>query len=79
MQAETMLNVRLPSELAAKLKALAQATGRTKSAITVAALQDHLEVEAWQIAEINAGISEADRGEFVSDDEVNAFFAKHGG
>ena len=79
MQAETMLNVRLPSELAAKLKALAQATGRTKSAITVAALQDHLEVEAWQIAEIKAGISEADRGEFVSDDEVNAFFAKHGG
>ena len=79
MQAETMLNVRLPSELAAKLKALAQATGRTKSAITVAALQGHLEVEAWQIAEINAGISEADRGEFVSDDEVNAFFAKHGG
>ena len=42
MQAETMLKVRLPSELAAKLKALAQATGRTKSAITVAALQDHL-------------------------------------
>ena len=79
MQAETMLNVRLPSELAAKLKALAQATGRTKSAITVAALQDHLEVEAWQIAEIKAGISEADRGEFVSDDEVNAFFARHGG
>ena len=79
MQAETMLNVRLPSELAAKLKALAQATGRTKSAITVAALQDHLEVEAWQIAEIKAGMSEADGGEFVSDDEVNAFFARHGG
>ena len=78
MHAEKMLNVRLPSDLAGQLEALTKATGRTKSAITVAALQAHIEVEAWQIEEIKAGIAEADRGEFASDDEVTAFFAKHG-
>lgn len=74
---EKPLNVRLPSELAGQLDALTKATGRTKSAITVEALRGYVETEAWQIAEIKAGIEEANRGEFASEEEINLFFAKY--
>lgn len=76
--AEKPLNVRLPGDLAGKLEALTQATGRTKSAITVEALRGYVEAEAWQIQDIQNGIEEANRGEFASEEEVNTFFAKYG-
>jgi RHH-type transcriptional regulator, rel operon repressor / antitoxin RelB len=77
MLAEKMLNVRLPQELAAQLDTLTKSTGRTKSALTVEALRGYLEAENWQIADIQAGVEEANRGEFASTEEVKAFFAKH--
>jgi len=73
------MTVRLPVDLANQLEVLMQATGRNKSAITVAALRDYVEAESWQIQDIEEGIAEANRGEFASDDEVNTFFAKYGG
>jgi RHH-type rel operon transcriptional repressor/antitoxin RelB len=73
------MTVRLPADLAGQLEKLIQATGRNKSAITVAALRDYVEAESWQIQDIKQGIAEADRGEFASSDEVNSFFAKYGG
>jgi RHH-type transcriptional regulator, rel operon repressor / antitoxin RelB len=77
MLAEKMLNVRLPQELAAQLEILTKSTGRTKSALTVEALRGYLEAENWQIADIQAGVEEANRGEFASTEEVKAFFAKY--
>lgn len=77
MLAEKMLNVRLPQELATQLDTLTKSTGRTKSALTVEALRGYLEAENWQIADIQAGVEEANRGEFASSDEVKAFFAKY--
>lgn len=76
---DKLMTVRLPADLAAQLEKLIQATGRTKSAITVAALRDYVEAEAWQIQDIEQGIAEADRGEFASAREISSFFAKHGG
>jgi len=73
------MTVRLPVDLADQLEKLIQATGRNKSAITVAALTEYVEAEAWQIQDIKQGIDEANRGEFASDSEVNAFFSKYGG
>ena len=73
------MTVRLPADLAGQLDKLTKATGRNKSAITVAALRDYVEAESWQIQDVEQGIAEADRGEFASPNEVNAFFAKYGG
>lgn len=77
--ADRPMTVRLPADLAGQLEKLMQATGRNKSAITVAALRDYVDAEAWQIQDIEHGIAEADRGEFASAEEVNSFFAKYGG
>jgi RHH-type rel operon transcriptional repressor/antitoxin RelB len=76
---EKSMTVRLPADLAGQLDKLMQATGRNKSAITVAALRAYVESESWQIQDIEEGIAQADRGEFASTDEVNSFFAKYGG
>jgi RHH-type rel operon transcriptional repressor/antitoxin RelB len=73
------MTVCLPADLADQLEKLILATGRDKSAITVAALRSYVEAEAGQIRDIEQGIAEADRGEFASASEVNSFFAKYGG
>lgn len=71
-----MMSVRLPDELTGQLDALAVATGRTKSFLAGQAIRDFLDREAWQIAEIQQAISEADAGDFASDVEVNTISAK---
>lgn len=76
--AEKILNVRLPADLHSQLEQLVQATGRTKSFLTVEALKRYVGQEQWQIADIQAGLQEADRGEFATPDEVGAVFAKYG-
>lgn len=56
----------------------ALAAARTKSFITLEALAGYLEAQSWQIGEIQAGLAEAQGGEFASDEEVAAVFAKYG-
>lgn len=71
-----MMSLRLPDELTSQLDALAAATGRTKSFLAGQAIRDYIDREAWQIAEIQQAISEADAGDFATNDEVNAIGAK---
>lgn len=77
MTAKT-INVRLPETLYDQIEELAKATERTKSFLTIDALTRYVEREAWQIRDIHEGIKEADAGEFATDDQVKAVFAKYG-
>ncbi len=69
--------IRLDDQMLAKLDALATDTDRSRSWLAAKAIEDYLERNAWQIARIKDGIAEADRGEFASDEEVEAVFAKY--
>ncbi|KIH84292.1 Prevent host death protein, Phd antitoxin [Pseudomonas batumici] len=64
--------------MADTLASLAKATGRSKSFLAIDALRDYLAREAWQIAEIQRAIEEADAGDFATDEEVEATFRKWG-
>jgi len=75
---QTSMSLRLPKELALRLGELAQATGRSKSFLAVQALQDFIEREAWQVAEIQQAIREADAGDFATDEEMRALDEKWG-
>lgn len=66
----TSMSMRLPDELAIQLGALAEATGRTKSFLAIQAIQDFVEREAWQVAEIKQALLEADAGDFATDEEM---------
>jgi RHH-type transcriptional regulator, rel operon repressor / antitoxin RelB len=71
------LNVRLPVDLADQLDALTKATGKTKSFLTIEALREYLEVQAWQVQDIQDALVEADHGKFASETEVAEFFGKY--
>ena len=72
------MTVRLDAELKQRLERLATATHRSKSFLAAEALRDFIELNEWQIEEIKAAISEADRGDFATDEEVKKTFSKWG-
>lgn len=57
---------RLDSGLKAKLEALAQSTRRSKSYLAAEAIAAYVELNEWQIAEIQAGMAELESGNIVS-------------
>lgn len=75
----TTLTLRVPSEMKAQLDKLADATHRSKSYLAGEAIRRYLDLEAWQIGEIQQALSEADANDFASDDEVAALVRKHAG
>jgi len=72
----TTLSIRIPTETRAQLDRLAEATGRTCSLLAAEALNAYLEREAWQVAEINAALAEADARDFATDEEVRQTMAR---
>ena len=73
------LILRVPVEVRNQLDKLAEATHRTKSYLAGEAIRQYLDLEAWQVGEIQQAIKEADSGDFASDDEINAILSKHAG
>lgn len=72
------INVRVPEAVFQQLDEIAKATEQTRSFIALTALSSYLQEQNWQIRDIETGIAEAERGEFATDEEVKAVFAKYG-
>lgn len=72
------ISIPLSSEDEVTLHRLAEVRHASNAEIAAAGLREYLHFEAEQMAKIQAGIAAADSGEFASDAEVNAFFAKYG-
>ena len=64
--------IRLDDETLAKLDALANDTDRSRSWLAAKAIENYVELNAWQIAKIKEGIAQADRGEFATEEELDA-------
>ena len=71
-QSTAPMTVRLPVELKERLDRLAEATDRSRSWLTLDAVRTYLELQEWQISEIEAGVRQADAGEFAREGEVDA-------
>jgi predicted transcriptional regulator len=69
--------VRLPEEVTKKLDALASKLDRSRSYVAAQAIEDFVAREQWQLADIEAGLREAERGEFATNAEVAATIAKY--
>jgi predicted transcriptional regulator len=63
--------------LKAGLQRLADATHRDQSDLANEAIRLYLERETLMLEKIRTGLAQAERGEFVSDAEMEAFFAEH--
>ncbi|MEG4806581.1 CopG family transcriptional regulator [Microcoleus sp. F8-D3] len=66
----------LDSEKKEALKAIANVTDRDLTYVLNEAIASYLDIYQWQLDEINKGVAEAEAGDFASDDEVQAVFAK---
>jgi len=71
-----VMTIRVDGEIRQRLEKLSKVTSRTKSFLAAEAIRFYLEVNEWQINEIEAGLREADAGDFASEAEVEAIFSK---
>lgn len=68
-----VLTLRVQTSVKANLDKLGKAIHRSKSYIAERAIEEYLERNAWQIAELQSAENEIKQGKFVSNDEVNAY------
>jgi len=70
------MTIRLEETVKDRLEQLADATHRSRSFLAAEAIREYVEVNEWQIREIHTALAEADAGDFVSEEEVNAVQSK---
>ena len=73
----TAFTVRLPDDTADRLDQLAEKLDRSRSYVAAQAIEDFVARQEWQLAEIEAGLAEADRGEFANEQELAAVIGKY--
>lgn len=72
------MTIRLNPEIKSRLDKLSVTTHRSKSFLAAEAVREFIEVNEWQIEEVEKAVNEADAGDFASDQEVRAVFNKWG-
>ena len=78
MAQSSTMTIRLESELKERLDKLAHATKRSKSFLATEAVREFVELNEWQIQEIQSALTEADAEDFASDSTVAETFKKWG-
>jgi predicted transcriptional regulator len=73
MSKSVPVSVRLQPETNEELARVATSMDRPKSWIIEKAVKDYLELQAWQLAAIDAGIADADAGNLVPHEDVVAW------
>ncbi len=71
------VGARVPRDVRDELDKLVKRTGRSRNKLVEEALRRFIDVERWQLADIEAGLREADAGDFASDEEMEAMRAKY--
>ncbi|MBE1706191.1 MULTISPECIES: CopG family ribbon-helix-helix protein [Mesorhizobium] len=73
----TAFTVRLSDDTTDRLDQLAEKLDRSRSYVAAQAIEDFVTRQEWQLAEIEAGLAEAERGEFANEQELAAVIAKY--
>lgn len=74
----TTMTILLDDDLKEQLDRFAAVTQRSKSFLASEAILEFIELNEWQVQEIQQAMNEADAGEFASEDEVVRTFVKWG-
>ena len=75
--ATTAFTIRTSPETMQRLDQLAAQVDRSRNYLANQALEEFLELRAWQIEKVRAGIAAAERGEFVPDQEMEGIFERY--
>ncbi len=68
-----VLTLRVPVQVKTNLESFGKSIHRSKSYIAEKAIEEYLERNAWQIAELKSAEEEIKQGKFISNDEVNVY------
>lgn len=71
------ITLRIDAEKKAALDAIAAGLDRDRSYLLNEAIDHYIELHEWQLQEIRKAVKEADAGDFASEEEVEAMFAKY--
>jgi predicted transcriptional regulator len=71
------VTIELEDETLQALDQLAHRTDRSRNELLSRAVQDYLDLQAWQIGKIEAGITAADQGEFATDEDLARIAGKY--
>lgn len=71
-------SVRTDKKKVRQLDRLARQMDRSRNYIVNQAIDQLLELHAWQDERVKAGIRAADKGDFVDDAELDRIFGKYG-
>jgi predicted transcriptional regulator len=74
--ARDAITVRMDAEKRSALDALARATDRDRSYLINEAVNAYLAVHRWHVAHIQEGVRQAEAGEFATDEDVEAAYAR---
>lgn len=74
--ARETITFRMDSDKKDALDAIATGLDRDRSYVLNQAIEAYIEIHRWQFAHIEEGLRQADAGEFATDKEVEAAFAK---
>lgn len=72
----SVISLRVPNELYAKLEHIVKATKRNKADLLLYWVEQAIELEEWQVQEVEAGINEANAGMFASQENVDRVLNK---
>ena len=70
------VTLRLDAATRKRLDRLAKTTDRSRAALAAEAVRQFLEINEWQIAAIQEGVREADRGQFIDHARLKAKWEK---
>lgn len=78
MAESTTMTIRLPPALKDRLDQLAEATQRSRSFLATEAVREFVELNEWQVRELQQAVREADAGDFATPEEVGSVLSKWG-
>jgi RHH-type transcriptional regulator, rel operon repressor / antitoxin RelB len=70
------MTIRIEDDVKDRLDRLATSTQRSKSFLAAEAIRAYVDSNAWQVAEVQAALAEADAGDFATADAVAALGLK---
>ena len=70
------VTLRLDAATRKRLDKLAKATERSRAALAADAVQQYLDANEWQIAAIEKGVREANRGQLIEHSKLKAKWEK---
>lgn len=72
------ISIRITDRTSKRLDRLSQATDRSKSFLAAQAIEDFLDLQEWQVAAIQQGVAEAERGDVFTHEEALKALSKWG-